>query len=350
MDHCPPTTSTRCRDNRAAAARSGSQGCSCVLSAGLAILLAAAACAGPATLRPTAVAMAVLVSLMAVGAFFGQPARSGCSSAWSTTWRCCCSSNTPGSSWRTSITCWPPAARHCGCPIPRHAHAVRLVLRAAGRHLVLHLPVDELHHRFLPGQSGPRTELPALCDLRLLLSAADGRADRAGQAPAAAVPASRRRSGWPNLTDGLSLFLVGLFKKLALANYLALYVDRVYDNPERSGAAALVLATFAFAWQIFFDFSGYTDMARGVAQDDGLQPDPELQQPLPGHRAGRFLVALAHQPLHLVPRLRLYPAGRQAAAAAQAPTAICSSPSWSRASGTARTGRSPSGACCMPWA
>ena len=34
-----------------------------------------------------------------------------------------------------------------------------------------------------------------------------------------------------NLTDGLSLFLVGLFKKLALANYLSLYVDRVYDNP-----------------------------------------------------------------------------------------------------------------------
>ena len=34
-----------------------------------------------------------------------------------------------------------------------------------------------------------------------------------------------------NLTDGLSLFLVGLFKKLALANYLSLYVDRVYGNP-----------------------------------------------------------------------------------------------------------------------
>ena len=33
------------------------------------------------------------------------------------------------------------------------------------------------------------------------------------------------------MTDGVSLFLVGLFKKLALANYLALYVDRIYDNP-----------------------------------------------------------------------------------------------------------------------
>ncbi len=69
-----------------------------------------------------------------------------------------------------------------------------------------------------------------------------------------------------NFTDGASLFLVGLFKKLALANYLSFYVERVYDNPRAFGAPALMMATFAFAWQIFFDFSGYTDMARGVAK------------------------------------------------------------------------------------
>lgn len=69
-----------------------------------------------------------------------------------------------------------------------------------------------------------------------------------------------------NFTDGASLFLVGLFKKLALANYLSFYVERVYDNPKAFGAPALLMATFAFAWQIFFDFSGYTDMARGVAK------------------------------------------------------------------------------------
>ena len=44
-----------------------------------------------------------------------------------------------------------------------------------------------------------------------------------------------------NFTDGASLFLVGLFKKLALANYLSLYVERVYDNPKLFGAPALVL-------------------------------------------------------------------------------------------------------------
>jgi D-alanyl-lipoteichoic acid acyltransferase DltB (MBOAT superfamily) len=73
-----------------------------------------------------------------------------------------------------------------------------------------------------------------------------------------------------NFTDGLSLFLVGLFKKLALANYLSLYVERIYDNPKQFDAPELLAATFAFAWQIFFDFSGYTDMARGVAKIMGF--------------------------------------------------------------------------------
>jgi alginate O-acetyltransferase complex protein AlgI len=73
-----------------------------------------------------------------------------------------------------------------------------------------------------------------------------------------------------NLTDGLSLFLVGLFKKLALANYLSHYVERVYDNPRQFEAPELLAATFAFAWQIFFDFSGYTDMARGLAKVMGF--------------------------------------------------------------------------------
>ena len=73
-----------------------------------------------------------------------------------------------------------------------------------------------------------------------------------------------------NFTDGLSLFLVGLFKKLALANYLSLYVERIYDNPKQFDAPELLAATFAFAWQIFFDFSGYTDMARGIAKVMGF--------------------------------------------------------------------------------
>jgi D-alanyl-lipoteichoic acid acyltransferase DltB (MBOAT superfamily) len=74
-----------------------------------------------------------------------------------------------------------------------------------------------------------------------------------------------------DFADGLSLFVVGLFKKVALADYLALYVDPVYDVPEQAGGAALLLATFAFGWQIYFDFSGYTDMARGLGRLIGVR-------------------------------------------------------------------------------
>lgn len=74
-----------------------------------------------------------------------------------------------------------------------------------------------------------------------------------------------------DVADALSLFVVGLFKKVALADYLALYVDPIYATPDRFESPALLLATFAFGWQIYFDFSGYTDMARGVGRMMGLR-------------------------------------------------------------------------------
>jgi D-alanyl-lipoteichoic acid acyltransferase DltB (MBOAT superfamily) len=74
-----------------------------------------------------------------------------------------------------------------------------------------------------------------------------------------------------DITDGLSLFVVGIFKKVALADYLDLYVTKVYDAPEQFQSPALMLATFLYAWQIYFDFSGYTDMARGVARMMGFR-------------------------------------------------------------------------------
>lgn len=80
-------------------------------------------------------------------------------------------------------------------------------------------------------------------------------------------PPIRRR----DVADGFSLFLVGLFRKVALADYFAQYVEKVYAAPDMFSGGALVLATFAFGWQIYFDFSGYTDTARGVARMMGFQ-------------------------------------------------------------------------------
>lgn len=93
---------------------------------------------------------------------------------------------------------------------------------------------------------------------------------------------------WQNITDGLSLFLVGLFKKLALANYLSFYVERVYDRPQAFGGPALMAATFAFAWQIFFDFSGYTDMARGLARLMGFNLILNFNNPYLSTGIGEF--------------------------------------------------------------
>ena len=73
-----------------------------------------------------------------------------------------------------------------------------------------------------------------------------------------------------DISDGLSLFITGLFKKVAIADQLALYVNTVYGKPSEFQSAALLLATFAFGWQLYFDFSGYSDMARGISRMMGF--------------------------------------------------------------------------------
>jgi D-alanyl-lipoteichoic acid acyltransferase DltB (MBOAT superfamily) len=91
-----------------------------------------------------------------------------------------------------------------------------------------------------------------------------------------------------DVSDGLSLFLVGFFKKVALADYLAKYVDPIYGNPGQYQAGALVLATVAFGWQIYFDFSGYTDMARGIAQVMGFRLMLNFNNPYAATGLGDF--------------------------------------------------------------
>jgi D-alanyl-lipoteichoic acid acyltransferase DltB (MBOAT superfamily) len=91
-----------------------------------------------------------------------------------------------------------------------------------------------------------------------------------------------------DIADGLSIFVVGLFKKIALADYLALYVNKVYAAPDQFQSPALILATFLFAWQIYFDFSGYTDMARGIARLMGLRLMLNFNNPYLASSLGDF--------------------------------------------------------------
>ena len=62
------------------------------------------------------------------------------------------------------------------------------------------------------------------------------------------------------------LILAGLFKKVVIANALATsIVDQVFANPAAHGAGEILVAVYAYAVQIYADFSGYTDIAIGVA-------------------------------------------------------------------------------------
>lgn len=71
---------------------------------------------------------------------------------------------------------------------------------------------------------------------------------------------------YDNMRYGLLLFTWGLFKKVVLADRLGLYVDVVYDDVYSYQGLPLIFATYAYAFQIYFDFSGYTDMALGTAR------------------------------------------------------------------------------------
>jgi len=70
--------------------------------------------------------------------------------------------------------------------------------------------------------------------------------------------------------DGLSLMIWGYFKKVYIADGLAPIVNGIYNAPTASGGE-VVVGTLAFAFQIYCDFSGYTDIARGVAKLLGFE-------------------------------------------------------------------------------
>ncbi|MES2679212.1 MAG: MBOAT family O-acyltransferase [Bacteroidota bacterium] len=71
--------------------------------------------------------------------------------------------------------------------------------------------------------------------------------------------------------SGINLVLYGFFKKIVIADNLALIVDDVHNNMDQVGSWTLLLGVFAFAIQIYADFSGYSDIARGCVQMLGFR-------------------------------------------------------------------------------
>lgn len=79
--------------------------------------------------------------------------------------------------------------------------------------------------------------------------------------------------------SGLKLVIRGLFKKIIIADQLALIVDKVYDSPASYSGLVLCIATYAFAVQIYCDFSGYSDIAIGSARIMGFSLTENFKRP-----------------------------------------------------------------------
>lgn len=82
-----------------------------------------------------------------------------------------------------------------------------------------------------------------------------------------------------NIRFGMLLFLWGMFKKVVIADNLGIYVDGVYGGAGANNGLSVLFATYAYAFQIYFDFSGYTDMALGVARLFNIKLTNNFNQP-----------------------------------------------------------------------
>ncbi|MDD2898185.1 MAG: MBOAT family protein [Desulfuromonadaceae bacterium] len=79
--------------------------------------------------------------------------------------------------------------------------------------------------------------------------------------------------------SGLILITWGLFKKVVVADRFAICADQVFNNIHTYNGLSLFIGTYAYAFQIFFDFSAYTDMARGVGRIFGINLTENFNSP-----------------------------------------------------------------------
>ena len=89
-------------------------------------------------------------------------------------------------------------------------------------------------------------------------------------------------------TDALKLILWGFLKKTLIADNCAPYVDLIFDNPEQYGGITLFLGAVLFAFQIYCDFSGYSDIAIGIARLFGFELKYNFKTPYFSRNFGEF--------------------------------------------------------------
>ena len=116
-----------------------------------------------------------------------------------------------------------------------------------------------------------------------------------------------------NIAVGLTLFMFGLFKKVVIADSIAPSVTALFAHASTGGSMSLLtawMAALGFTFQIYFDFSGYTDMALGLGRFFGIKFPPNFNSPLKASNIidfwlrwhmtlTRFLTAYIYNPLSL---------------------------------------------------
>lgn len=90
---------------------------------------------------------------------------------------------------------------------------------------------------------------------------------------------ARHKFDYERVTDGLKLMMWGLFKKVVIADRLAIVSDEVFNNPVSYEGLGLAVGVLAFTFQIFCDFSGYSDIAIGCAQVMGIKLMTNFKRP-----------------------------------------------------------------------
>jgi len=88
-----------------------------------------------------------------------------------------------------------------------------------------------------------------------------------------------RRMTWDGWRQGALLILIGLFKKVVVADGLAPLADKAFSAPERASSLTLILGLYCYSVQIYTDFSGYSDIARGLAKLMGFELMENFNQP-----------------------------------------------------------------------
>jgi len=90
---------------------------------------------------------------------------------------------------------------------------------------------------------------------------------------------SARKFNREQMVSGLRFILYGLFKKMVIADRLAYFVSHIYDSPEKYDGTVILAATILFGFQIYCDFSGYSDIAIGSARLLGFDLMQNLRTP-----------------------------------------------------------------------